>query len=226
MRIAPVRRSSPKPHDAGAGLLLQDSPVSGEAAFLPPSQTLQVLVKRQRRGEEDGGSRADKGGAAANVRQGTALGTLWQQLRKGGKVKVVAGEEQCFSNFGLAVLRQEERDAWQWASSLDWALDRALAPLGRVCRFSLPSARALSLPLSNPLAVLSRSLCLPSCACVGYPVHACVSSVACGCVGVRVCTEEPISTDISKLKKETDFSSVCVDVGVWQGCTLLCRVGS
>ena len=186
MRIAPVRRSSPKPHDAGAGLLLQDSPVSGEAAFLPPSQTLQVLVKRQRRGEEDGGSRADKGGAAANVRQGTALGTLWQQLRKGGKVKVVAGEEQCFSNFGLAVLRQEERDAWQWASSLDWALDRALAPLGRVCRFSPERSCALSPslePSRGPLSVpLSPILCLcglsSACVCLVCGVW------VCGCEGV------------------------------------------
>jgi hypothetical protein len=177
--------SSPKPHVAGAGSLLQDSPGSGEAAFLPPSQTLQVLVKRRQRGEEDGGSRMDKGGAAPNVPQGTALGTLWQRLRKEGKVDVVAGEEQCFSNFGVAVLRQEERDAWQWASSLDWALDRALAPLGRVCRFSLPRARALCLPLSNTLAVLSRSLSLPSCSCVSYPVRAYVCAVSCR-VGVWV----------------------------------------
>ena len=197
-------------------------------------------MKKQRRGEEDGGSRVDKGGAAPNIRQGTAPGTLWQRLRKGGKVEVVAGEEQCFSNFGVAVLRQEERDAWQWASSLDLALDRALAPLGRVCRFSLPSARSLSLPLSVPLAVLSWSRSLPLltilCWCELSSACVCVSSVACGCMGVRVCVwvygregvciEAPISTHIFKLKKETDFESVWVDVGVWQRYTLLCGVGS
>jgi len=79
------------------------------------------------------------------------------------------------------------------------------------CVGSLPSARALSLPLSNTLAVLSRSLSLPFCACVGYPVHACVCRLCrvvwvCGCEGVYI--EEPISTDIFKLKNETDFSSV------------------
>jgi hypothetical protein len=52
----------------------------------------------------------------------------------------------------------------------------------------------------------------------------CLVVWVCGCEGVY--TEEPISTDIFKLKKERDFSSVWVDVGVWQGCTLLCRVGS
>eukprot|EP00802_Teleaulax_amphioxeia_P021974 Tamp_22379.p1 GENE.Tamp_22379~~Tamp_22379.p1 ORF type:complete len:347 (-),score=39.91 Tamp_22379:51-1091(-) len=137
-----------------AGALLHDGgPGSGEVALAPsptlqalvrsrerevalaPSPTLQALVRsreRRRRGTEKGSSHADGHVAAPNVRQGTAL---MQRLRGRARNGQVAARVDTLEGVADASrLRQEEREAWQWASALDWELDKALAPLARVCR--------------------------------------------------------------------------------------------